>query len=995
MLRTKLSLQWFSRYLWLSLGALLICVTTFGLYVRAEKLIDRANELRLVSFELTDELRDSSDALTRMARTYVITGEPAYRVQYQHILDIREGRSPRPSDLQASYWGIVAADDASLPAQSLLALMRQGGFSAEEIHLLEQTAQTSDALTRIEIAAMDARARDASGNPARHEAELLKLFNADYQQAKRAIMQPILAVQQAVRQRTLVAVEQAEQQARWLRWLFVLLVGLMLLSLFGALSSLRKILGGSLSAVHQRIERLGQGDFSAVDTLNEGREYSVMGWLARAQGQLARVDSENQQTKQSAVAAEQRFRDIVDTTDGIVWEADANTFQFTFISQKAERLLGFTIQEWQQPGFWVAHVHPDDQDWAPQYCASCTGRLEPHDFEYRFIAKDGHVVWLRDIVTVVAQDAKPRWLRGLMVDISAQKLAEQELRIAAVAFESQEGIMVTNQAHEILRVNSAFTRITGYSAAEVLGQNPRLLSSGRHAAEFYTQLWSTLETLGVWEGEIWNRRKNGEIYPEYQTISAVRTGSGEVSHYVGTFSDITQRKAAMDEIHQLAFYDALTGLPNRRLLLDRLVQALASSQRSGKQGALLFIDLDNFKQLNDSLGHALGDLLLQQVAQRLQARVRDEDSVARLGGDEFVVMLEGLSEDVVEAAEQIKRVGEKLLNDLAQLFQLAGREYQSSASIGAALFNGQQISVDELLRSADISMYAAKKAGRNALCFFDPAMQEVISQRAALQRELQKATSEQQFVLHYQVQCDQYGRVVGAEVLIRWQHPERGLIPPDDFIPLLEESGLILPVGHWVLSSACAQLALWAQSPDTAMLSLAVNVSAKQFGLLTFVEEVKAQLEHTAINPARLKLELTESLLLDSTEEAIAKMLTLKDLGVNFSMDDFGTGYSSLAYLKRLPLDQLKIDRSFVRDVLDDPNDAVIAKTIIGLGQSLGLQVIAEGVENREQLAFLVAAGCPLFQGYLFSKPLPIAEVEAFLRSPSKLAFSAESDVCL
>jgi diguanylate cyclase (GGDEF)-like protein/PAS domain S-box-containing protein len=978
MLATKNNLFWFSGYLWGSLALFAIFAVTFGLYGQAEQSIKRANESRLWSLQLTDELRDSSDALTISVRSYVVTGNPRYREQFAKILDIRDGRAPRPRDLQASIWGVATADEPQWPAQPLFDLMRQAGFSSTEMSLLAQAKQASDALSQVEAKALVLRA----GSPDGRDAALELLFNQAYQQAKRSIMHSVFRVQRSVEQRTLAAVQRAEQQAGYLRLVFVLLAGLMLLTLLAARRSLSKILGGSLAELAERIERLGRGDFSAPAPARVagGAQQNVIGWLAQAQAQLARIATESQQAKLSAMAAEQRFRDIVDTADGIVWEADARSFQFTFISQKAERLLGFSTQEWQVPGFWVEHLHPDDQGWAPQYCASCTGRLEPHDFEYRFIAKDGHTVWLRDIVTVVAQDGEPRWLRGLMVDISAQKLAEQELRIAAVAFESQEGMVVTNQAHEILRVNSAFTRITGYSAAEVLGKNPRLLRSGRNPPEFYTQLWSALETLGVWEGEIWNRRKNGEIYPEYLTISAVRTGSGEVSHYVGTFSDITQRKAAMDEIHQLAFYDALTGLPNRRLLLDRLSQALASSQRSGKQGALLFIDLDNFKQLNDSWGHALGDLLLQQVAQRLRARVRDDDSVARLGGDEFVVMLEGLSEDAVAAGEQTRYVGEKLLSDLGLLFNLAGHEYQSTASIGAALFCGQQTSVAELLRCADIAMYAAKKAGRNTLCFFDPAMQAAINQRAAMQRELQSAVSRQQFVLHYQVQCDSAGQVLGAEVLIRWQHPERGLIPPNDFIALVEESGLIVPIGHWVLSTACAQLALWARSQATAGLSLAVNVSAKQFSLPTFVEEIKALLAHYEINPTRLKLELTESLLLDNTEESIAKMHSLKRLGVSFSMDDFGTGYSSLSYLKRLPLDQLKIDRSFVRDVLDDPNDAVIAKTIILLGQSLGLQVIAEGVETREQLAFLVAAGCPLFQGYLFSKPLPLAAFETFLQ---------------
>lgn len=976
---TQSSLRWFSSYLWLSVGLFALFSLSFVIYVRAEKDIDQANEVRLQSLQLADELRDSSDALTRTARTYVVTGERQYRDEYRRILAMRDGLAPRPESPQASYWSL--SSDAPLrPPASLLHLMQHAGFTPAEMEQLGQAKRLSDRLSEVELAAMAWRDSHPQGDLAAHPAVLASLFDPAYHQTKLAILQPVFSVQASIHKRTQAAVEDAAAYATLLRLLLVLFGVLVLITLLSARRGLGRVLGDSVAVLYQRIESLGRGDLSAVFSVPPGREESILGWLFRAQQRLAQSAAQSQQAQQQVAASEQRFRDIVDTADGIVWEADALTFQFTFISQKAVRLLGYELDEWLQPGFWVSHVHPEDQGWAPDYCAACTGRLEPHDFEYRFMAKDGRVVWLRDIVTVVAENGAPRWLRGLMVDITALKEAEQQLRIAEVAFESQEGIMVANRAHEILRVNRAFTRITGYSAEEVLGQNPRLLQSGRHDAAFYAQMWQAINTSGFWEGDIWNRRKNGEIYPEYLTLSAVKDAQGEVSHYVGTFSDITQRKAAAEKIHQLAFYDALTGLPNRRLLLDRLAQALVTCQRRDAGGALLFIDLDNFKQLNDTWGHALGDQLLQQVAQRLHAAVREGDTVARLGGDEFVVMLEGLSADSLQAAEQTQRVGEKILASLGQHYALAESRYQSTASIGAVLFEAGQRSVDELLRAADISMYAAKKAGRNALCFFDPAMQEAINQRAAMETELQRAIVDEQFLLHYQAQCNAAGQVIGAEVLVRWAHPQRGLLAPSEFIPLAEETGLILPIGHWVLRSACTQLAHWQGCAATAGLSLAVNLSAKQFALPTLVDEVLALLEHTAIEPSRLKLELTESLLLDNTEAVISKMLALKALGVGFSMDDFGTGYSSLSYLKRLPLDQLKIDRSFVRDVLVDPNDAVIAKTIIVLAKSLGLQVIAEGVESSGQLEFLARSGCQAYQGYLFSKPLSLAAFEVFLQ---------------
>ncbi|MCX7193750.1 MAG: EAL domain-containing protein [Proteobacteria bacterium] len=569
---------------------------------------------------------------------------------------------------------------------------------------------------------------------------------------------------------------------------------------------------------------------------------------------------------------------------------------------------------------------------------------------------------------------------ALSAEVLERKRAEAELRIAATAFESQEGIMVTDVHGVILRVNSAFTGITGYTSDEVTGKNPHLLNSGRQDANFYAAMWESINSTGAWGGEIWNRRKNGEIYPEYLTITAVRDPNGRVVNYVATFNDITTSMAATDKIKSLAFYDPLTRLPNRRLLMDRLQQALTASARNGCAGALLFIDLDNFKTLNDTLGHDMGDLLLQQVALRLEACVREGDTVARLGGDEFVVMLEDLSCQMLEAAAQTKVVGEKILAALNQPYQLAIHEYRSTPSIGATLFNDHDREIDELLKQADIAMYQSKKAGRNALRFFDPMMQEAVNSRAALEGELRKAIDNQQFRLYYQIQMDNSCRPLGAEALIRWLHPERGLVSPAQFIPLAEETGLILPIGLWVLDTACAQLKVWQQEALTRDLILAINVSARQFRQPEFVAQVQAALQRHAVDPKLLKLELTESLLLENIEEIIKTMSALKEIGLRLSLDDFGTGYSSLQYLKRLPLDQLKIDQSFVRDLATDSSDKAIVRTIIAMARSLNLDVIAEGVETDEQQQLLLNKGCTHYQGYLFGKPIPITQFEAALR---------------
>jgi len=624
-------------------------------------------------------------------------------------------------------------------------------------------------------------------------------------------------------------------------------------------------------------------------------------------------------------------------------------------------------------------IYPDDRARvAPEFLKGLQG-FRGDDLEFRCVRKDGTLVWL-SVSWVPITDAKGVFtgFRTSGRDITDRKQVEAELRIAAVAFDSLEAMMVTDASNTILRVNSAFTECTGYTAEEAVGQTPRLLRSHHHDEAFFSEMWETIHRMGGWQGEIWGRRKNGEVYPKWLTISAVTGEGGVVSHYVGTHHDITERKIAEERIKELAFFDALTRLPNRTLLLDRLTQAITASARSGACGALLFIDLDHFKTLNDTLGHDKGDLLLQQVAQRLAASVGDGDTVARVGGDEFVVVLGSLHETWQEAASQTEGMGEIILDVLCKAYQLDDIDYRSTASIGATVFRGYQTSIDELLKQADLAMYKSKELGRNALCFFDPAMQTVVVERASLEAGLRKAIEGNQFLLHYQAQVLDGDRVVGAEALVRWQHPQRGIVPPADFIHLAEETGMILALGNWVLETACTQLALWATRPDMCHLTIAVNVSAQQFREPDFVAKVLNVIRRTRANPNRLKLELTESVLVDNVQDIIEKMHALKARGVVFSLDDFGIGYSSLSYLKRLPLDQLKIDQSFVRDVLVDPNDAAIARTIVALAQSLGLGVIAEGVETEEQRDFLADAGCHAYQGFYFCRPLPIEGFEEF-----------------
>ena len=630
---------------------------------------------------------------------------------------------------------------------------------------------------------------------------------------------------------------------------------------------------------------------------------------------------------------------------------------------------------------WAQLTHPDDlaADEA-QFSRLLANEIDGYSLEKRFISRSGRVIPTELVVRCIRKpDGSVDYITAMIEDISKRKQAEDELRIAATAFESQEGMMVTDANNVILRVNREFTEITGYQPEEAIGRTPSLLGSGAHSAAYFAEMWTAINETGAWVGEMMNRLKNGEVHPHHVTVTAVKDRNGQITNYVAALTDITLRKAAEQQIEALAFYDPLTGLPNRRLLLDRIRQAIAAMARSGERGALLFLDLDHFKTVNDTLGHALGDLLLKQVAKRLSTSVREGDTVSRLGGDEFVLMLEGLSEEALDAAAQAEAIANKILLALDEPHQLGQHERHSSASIGIILFHGRKQNEEDLLKHADIAMFQAKKAGRNTLRFFDPEMQASIAERASLEAQLRKALERDEFELHYQIQVDASLRPFGAEALIRWRHPQRGLLSPLLFIPLAEETGLILPIGQWVIEAACAQLKLWQQDARARDLILAVNVSAKQFHQPGFAAQVQTALTHYAINPQRLKLELTESMLQDNLESTIATMHALRQAGIRFSLDDFGTGYSSLQYLKRLPLDQLKIDRSFVRDIVSDAHDRSIVRTIIAMARSLDLDVIAEGVETEEQRQLLLDKGCSYFQGYLISKPVPVDEFEALL----------------
>jgi len=583
----------------------------------------------------------------------------------------------------------------------------------------------------------------------------------------------------------------------------------------------------------------------------------------------------------------------------------------------------------------------------------------------------------------VDSDGK-RILSGLGVDIVEYQRLQRDReallrRNQSLMRTAIDGIHILDIEGNLVEFNDAFCLMLGYTREEAGTLNVVDWDANYTAEELRKRVWDFITNKRSDTFETLHRRKDGSLINIEISCSHMEM---DEEHYLLALSrDITKRKLAESEIHSLAFYDALTRLPNRRLLMDRLNQALASSTRDRQHGAIIFLDLDHFKNLNDTRGHDIGDLLLIEVTKRLQNCVREGDTVARFGGDEFVLILEGLSPKKDEAATQSEIVAEKIRAALGLPFHLQGLEYHCSASVGINMFIDHPGSVDELLKQADVAMYQAKQAGRNAIRFFDPEMQAVLDARGKMEVELRVALANEQFRLYYQIQVDAGLRPIGAEALLRWEHPELGMIAPAQFIELAEDSGLILPIGQWVLETACAQIRLWQNNPQFSDLNISVNVSARQFRHEDFVAQVETVLETSGINPSQLKLELTESLILDNVEDSIFKMEQLKLIGVEFSMDDFGTGYSSLSYLKRLPLDQIKIDQSFVRDISTDPSDAAIVQTIIAMAETLGLMVIAEGVETEAQREFLDLRGCPAFQGYLFGAAVSVEQFETMLDS--------------
>ncbi|GMR06433.1 MAG: hypothetical protein BMS9Abin25_1027 [Gammaproteobacteria bacterium] len=648
-----------------------------------------------------------------------------------------------------------------------------------------------------------------------------------------------------------------------------------------------------------------------------------------------------------------------------------------YVNNEWVKITGHPQSYWRNRT-WIEAIHEADREKIIADWAKIVLKHGTFEVECRIRKPDGSDRWILCRATAIKEEDWGHDLFiGAAIDITDRKQIEHELQLMATTFETHDPILITDKQSKILKINQAFSEVSGYQEKELIGKLPNTFKSRHHDSEFFKGMWSDLSKKGNWQGEIYNRSKSGHIHQDWVTISAIKDSQGEIVNYIGHYHDITERKEAEEQIRKLAFYDPLTSLPNRRLFLERLADELETANLENKHGALLFLDLDHFKNLNDSLGHPVGDALLVEVSRRLRENIGKGETIARIGGDEFVVLLPNIAPIVELSAEHAELLANRIRVAITEPFYIHGHEYNISVSIGISLFPEKNQNSADILKRADTAMYSAKQKGRNSVCFFKQEMQISADKRLAIEKDLRHAIRQQELYLVYQPLIDWEGNIIGAEVLLRWQHKKHGLIPPGDFIPIAEDTGLIFDISRWVLNTACSQLSDW-MNEDQALADrlqcISINLSPKEFNQNGFEEKVLKIIRKYEIPPDRIEFEITERLIISNLGNTIEKMLKMKQHGFRFSVDDFGTGYSSLAYLKELPINRLKIDRSFIRDITEDRNDATIVETIISMSHHLGLEVVAEGVETQEQHFFLSKHACDIFQGYYFSKALKASE---------------------
>jgi len=715
------------------------------------------------------------------------------------------------------------------------------------------------------------------------------------------------------------------------------------------------------------------GFTAATATLDSMLELRAVKIARERTRELALSHERLKESEAAARAAREELEMVIEGSPLAIYTRDVDGV-VTSWNPAAERIFGWPADE--AIGHLLRTLPPGEEVFSERLRQRVLGGEQFVHEDVRRVRRDGGSIYISTtLAPLKGPGGEVHGYVTIAADITQRKRTEESLRLAARVFDSSnDGIVITLPDATIVAVNEAFTRITGYGAEEAIGRDPRLLQSGWQTDEFYEAMRESLATTGQWRGEIWDRRKDGELYAQWTSISTVRDDEGRVTHYVAVLSDVTARKVAEERLDHLATHDPLTDLANRTLFHERARQALARAARSGDIVAVFFLDLDNFKVINDTLGHFVGDRLLQETARRLAAELRGADTVARQGGDEFTVLLEGLA-----SPDEAAAVARKLLETLAKPFQVEGHEVFVTASLGINLYPNDAGNLDDLLRNADVAMYHAKEQGRNSFRFYSSRLDAGARERLSLETGLRRAVERGELELHFQPQVDLLtDRITGAEALLRWHHPERGMITPGSFVPIAEASGTIVPIGEWVLQEACRRGKAW-QMAGMGPLCVAVNVSARQFQDPRFPAMVRTALDQARLDPRFLELELTESLLMHSIDEAARTLASLRALGVKLAIDDFGTGHSSLNYLKRFPVHKLKVDQSFVQGLHQDQEDAAIARAIISLGHGLNLRVNAEGVETAQQLAYVRAENCDEVQGFLIGRPMRAADFERFL----------------
>ncbi len=1040
------TLSRFYRGLWLALGMFVVFAILFFIYVRSEKQIDRANELRLQSHLLADELRQSSDDLTRMVGSYVITGNLIYKQHFQEILDIRDGKRPRPVNYQDIYWDLVLTDDQRPRSNSgqtiaLLDLMRQAGFTEEEFAKLAKAKANSDALTNAEYAAMKLVESTAIPTDTNRLKASQLLQDTAYHQAKADIMLPISDFYQMMNQRTLNAVHAAETFAIGLRVVFISFGLLLIFMLWYAYRTLHATLGSSLDELHERITRLGRGDFSSAIPVALDMENSILGWLSKTQGTLFRSDVQRKEAEAKSQRMTQLYAALSQCNQAIVRccneqelfpQICRNAVVFGgmkmawigLLDEQSKQLIPMAsfgsgmdyleniqilIEENQATGRGPTGtaMREDRPSWCQDFQhdpATAPWRENCVDFDWRASAalplhRNGMVIGAFNLYSSeinVFDEAGRNLLVKMAADIdyalnnfereTQRKSAENSLAnslylLKTIIDTAPIRIFWKDKELRYLGCNLAFAKDAGgVFLQDIVGKTDFQLC-WKEQAEFYRA--DDLRVLDSGIPKLFYEETHtlfdGNTICLRKSKVPLQNEANETIGILGIYEDITEQKQTEEQIYTLANFDPLTGLPNRAQLNDHLKYALSLAKRRNGHLALIFLDLDHFKDINDSLGHSVGDALLIELAKRLSLLLRAEDTVTRLGGDEFILLLP--MADALGAAY----VAQKLLDTTAESYLIEQYDLTLTASVGIALYPEDGEDLETLSKNADTAMYRAKQEGRQCYRFFTQEMQAHSERNLQLVNALRHALERDQLYLYYQPQVTlQDGHIIGAEALLRWQHPELGIVSPAEFIPVAENSGLILPIGEWVLRSAVRQAKSWLED-GFAPLIMAVNLSTVQFRHPDLPELITRILEEEGLPPEYLELELTEGVAMHNPQAAIEVMNNLHERGVRMSIDDFGTGYSSLSYLKKFNVYKLKIDQSFVQDISTDPEDKAIVSAIIGLAKSLSLKTIAEGVETSGQQTFLREQGCDEMQGYLFSRPVPVEQFEALLKQVSTI----------